>query len=82
MYLFRSWVDIWLINLQGAPYKYIVAVDSTPFEESPRVVTRSLELLQEKVQLVHSETEFNEILSVGYFEGQKMDVGLLSHMHL
>lgn len=57
----------------GAPYKYIVAVDSTPFEECPRAVTRSLELIQERVKLVHPETEFNEILSVGYFEGQKMD---------
>ena len=58
----------------GEPYKFIVDVSSVPFDKSPPVVQRALEILHERVQLVQPETQFNEILSVGYFEDQKMDV--------
>ncbi|KAH0604676.1 uncharacterized protein H6S33_006344 [Morchella sextelata] len=57
----------------GAPYKFIAKVDSSPFDKSPPVVSQALSLITARARLVHANAEFNEILSVGYFEGQKMD---------
>ncbi|OCF74843.1 hypothetical protein I204_03685 [Kwoniella mangroviensis CBS 8886] len=57
----------------GAAYKYQVDTLSYPFEKSPECVTRSLDLIKDRVRLILSEEiVFNEILSVMYREGQKM----------
>ncbi|KAK6335872.1 hypothetical protein TWF730_003246 [Orbilia blumenaviensis] len=58
----------------GAPYKYIVEVDSLSFEQSPRVVQQALKILQTDVTLmVPDALPMNEVLNVAYFEEQKMD---------
>ncbi|KAF3940512.1 hypothetical protein ABW19_dt0206953 [Dactylella cylindrospora] len=58
----------------GAPYKYIVEVDSLPFEKSPEVVRQALKTLQADVsQAIPGALPMNEILNVAYFEEQKMD---------
>ncbi|PWW78946.1 hypothetical protein C7212DRAFT_350198 [Tuber magnatum] len=57
----------------GAPYKFIVDVNSLPFNDSPPVVLKALRLIHQRVQLIHPEAQFNEVLNVGYFEKQKMD---------
>lgn len=44
------------------------------------MVSRALEVIHDRVNLVHPEAQFNEVLSVGYFEKQKMDVS--SHLTL
>ncbi|KAL7266780.1 hypothetical protein RUND412_010657 [Rhizina undulata] len=56
----------------GKPYKFVVDVDSMPFDEAPEVVNKALELIHKRVGLVYPDAEFNEILSVGYFQQQKM----------
>ncbi|KAL7265870.1 hypothetical protein RUND412_011602, partial [Rhizina undulata] len=43
-----------------------------PFDQSPEVVNKALELIHKRVGLIYPDAEFNEILSVGYFEEQKM----------
>ena len=58
----------------GAPYKFIVDVNSLPFEDSPPVVLKALRLIHQRAQLIYPKAEFNEVLNVGYFEKQKMDV--------
>lgn len=65
-----------LVIIQGAPYKYIVAVDSLPFDSAPPVVTKALNVITERVRLIHETAEFNEILSVGYYEKMKMEVSV------
>lgn len=40
------------------------------------MVSRALEVIHDRVNLVHPEAQFNEVLNVGYFEKQKMDVSL------
>ncbi|KAK6343020.1 hypothetical protein TWF718_008398 [Orbilia javanica] len=58
----------------GAPYKYIVEVDSISFEQSPKAVQRALQILQKDVTVMVPEAlPMNEILNVAYFEEQKMD---------
>ncbi|KAK6532773.1 hypothetical protein TWF281_006949 [Arthrobotrys megalospora] len=58
----------------GAPYKYIVEVDSLPFEQSPEVVQQALGTLQADVtQMIPDALPMNEVLNVAYFEEQKMD---------
>ncbi|KAK6540766.1 hypothetical protein TWF694_008156 [Orbilia ellipsospora] len=58
----------------GAPYKYIVEVDSLSFEDSPKVVQRALEKLQMDVtRMIPDALPMNEVLNVAYFEEQKMD---------
>ncbi|KAL7266064.1 hypothetical protein RUND412_011403 [Rhizina undulata] len=51
----------------GKPYKLVVDVDSMPFDKSPEVVNKGLELIHKRVGLIYPDAEFNEILSVGYF---------------
>ena len=58
----------------GAPYKFIVDVNSVPFEDSPPVVLKALHLIRQRARLISPEAQFNEVLNVGYFEKQKMDV--------
>ncbi|KAL1410253.1 hypothetical protein Q8F55_004259 [Vanrija albida] len=58
----------------GASYKYIVETLSYTFAESPPSVMDALQLIRERVASVLGErVEFNEILSVMYREGQKMN---------
>ncbi|KAF3243314.1 hypothetical protein TWF128_010285 [Orbilia oligospora] len=58
----------------GAPYKYIVEVDSLSFEESPQVVRQALDALQTDVtRMIPGALPMNEVLNVAYFEEQKMD---------
>ncbi|EWC44543.1 hypothetical protein DRE_06715 [Drechslerella stenobrocha 248] len=58
----------------GAPYKYIVEVDSLSFEESPAVVQQALKTLQADVsRTIPDALTMNEVLNVAYFEEQKMD---------
>ncbi|WEW56506.1 hypothetical protein PRK78_001951 [Emydomyces testavorans] len=55
----------------GMPYKYIVAVDSKPFSETPPFLLRALGRLTWAVQKTVPPTEFqqpNELLTLGYFE--------------
>ncbi|KAL7267215.1 hypothetical protein RUND412_010205 [Rhizina undulata] len=59
-------------NYYGKPYKFVVDVDSMPFDQSPEVVNKALELIHKRVALIYPDAEFNEILRVGYFEEQKM----------
>ena len=69
-----------LIAFQGQPYKY-VAQHKTEFNwnEAPAVAYHAKKFLQERVSLVHPDAlEFNEILSVGYFEGGRMGVSTLA----
>jgi hypothetical protein len=66
---------------KGAPYKYIVAQDSTPFVQAPDVIIRALKRLtwagKETLDDKHEEFwEFNEMLSVGYFEKSHMSVSI------
>ncbi|KAK6504338.1 hypothetical protein TWF506_002541 [Arthrobotrys conoides] len=58
----------------GAPYKYIVEVDSLSFEQSPQVVRQALDTLQTDVtRMIPEALPMNEVLNVAYFEEQKMD---------
>ncbi|KAK6336185.1 hypothetical protein TWF696_001748 [Orbilia brochopaga] len=58
----------------GAPYKYIVEVDSLSFEDSPFVVQQALKILQKDVSdMIPDALPMNEVLNVAYFEEQKMD---------
>ena len=61
------------------PYKYIVSVDSKSFSEAHPTIMNVLHRLSWAAQkVVHdgSFTEFNELLAVGYFEDQRMNVSL------
>lgn len=59
------------------PYKYVVAVDSKGFREAPKEILRALHRLTwagEQSVTDGSFNKFNELLTVGYFEEQKMGV--------
>src|SRR5437764_13969510 len=58
----------------GAPYKFVIKTLTQPFDECAPVITEALELLRERVRMVIPEIEFNEILSVAYMQGQRMEV--------
>ena len=58
----------------GAPYKFIIKTSTQPFSDAAPVIKEVLELLRERVGMVVPGCEFNEILSVAYMEGQRMDV--------
>jgi hypothetical protein len=60
----------------GAPYKFIVKTSTQPLEEAAAVITEALELLRSRVNLMISAV-FNEVLSVTYMEGQRMEVKAL-----
>jgi len=59
------------------PYKYVIDVDSKSFKEAPRVIhcarTR-LNWAGEYVVKDGSFQTFNELLTLGYFEKQKINV--------
>jgi hypothetical protein len=59
------------------PYKYIVAVDSKPFEGAPKVIMDGLNRLTWAGKHTVSDKEFlqfNELLALGYFEEQSIGV--------
>jgi hypothetical protein len=59
------------------PYKYVVEVDSRSFAEAPPLVLNVLRRLSWAArEALGSEPmqQFNEMLAVGYFEEQKMNV--------
>ncbi|KAI9676062.1 MAG: hypothetical protein M1817_000805 [Caeruleum heppii] len=62
----------------GMPYKYVVEVASKPFSEAPNVLVQALHrIIWAGEKSVNDgsfdDAKFNEMLTVGYFEGQKMD---------
>lgn len=62
------------------PYSYIVDVDSKSFSEAPDPILRALHRLTwagEQTVTDGSFMKFNELLTIGYFEEQKMSVSLL-----
>jgi hypothetical protein len=61
------------IHNAGVPYKFVVKTSTQPLEEAAPVIGETLELLRERVNLLVS-CNFNEILSVAYMEGQRMEV--------
>lgn len=63
----------------GAPYKFIVKTSTQPLEEAAPVITEALELLRGRVNLMISAV-FNEVLSVTYMEGQRMEVKALESL--
>ncbi|PMD13007.1 hypothetical protein NA56DRAFT_446468 [Hyaloscypha hepaticicola] len=73
--LTAHWATNW-----GAPYKYRVAQESRPFKDAPSVIISAITQLssagKKSVALggeaFGSFNEFNEMLSVGYFEGSHM----------
>ena len=64
------------VHNAGAPYKFIVKTSTQPLAEAAPVITEALELLKSRVNLM-IPVDFNEILSVAYMEGQRMEVNVL-----
>ncbi|KAI9814327.1 MAG: hypothetical protein M1832_005907 [Thelocarpon impressellum] len=59
----------------GMPYKYVVDVDSKSFGEAPEVVLSALNRLTwagEQSSTDHDFKYYNELLTLGYFEEQKI----------
>jgi len=59
------------------PYKYVVSVDSRPFNTAPQVILASLGRLTWATQHTVKQEEFlkpNELLTLGYFE--EMAIGV------
>lgn len=62
------------------PYSYIVDVDSKGFSEAPSTILRALHRLTwagEQTVTDGTFKKFNELLTIGYFEDQKMSVSWL-----
>lgn len=57
----------------GAPYKFVVQTASQPLDEAAPVIREAIDLIQKRANIL-VPCEFNEILSVAYMEGQRMDV--------
>ena len=69
---------------QGAPYDYIVDVESIPFDHAPESILRAVKRMEwasEKVFPDASIKKFNELLLLGYFEDQKISVSSLNSVH-
>ncbi|KZF22959.1 hypothetical protein L228DRAFT_283021 [Xylona heveae TC161] len=59
----------------GMDYKYVVDVDSKSFQEAPQLITDAVNRLTwAGAYVVNDESfmNFNELLAIGYFEGQKI----------
>lgn len=56
----------------GEPYKFVIKTSTQPLEEAAPVISEVLDLLKKRANLF-VPCEFNEILSVTYMEGQKME---------
>jgi hypothetical protein len=61
------------VHNAGAPYKFIIKTSTQPLDEAAPVITEALEVLKKTVNMI-VPCDFNEILSVAYMEGQKMEV--------
>jgi hypothetical protein len=61
------------VHNAGAPYKFIIKTSTQPLDEAAPVITDALEVLKKTVNMI-VPCDFNEILSVAYMEGQKMEV--------
>jgi hypothetical protein len=57
----------------GAPYKFVVQTASQPLDEAAPVIREAIDLIRQRSKLL-LDCEFNEILSVAYMEGQRMEV--------
>lgn len=58
----------------GAPYKFVIQTSTQPFDEVAPVINQVLELLKERVRMVIPGYDSNELLTVAYMEGQRMEV--------
>jgi len=56
----------------GAPYKFVIKTATQPLEEAAPVISEVLDFLKKRANLF-VPCEFNEILTVAYMEGQKME---------
>ena len=61
------------VHNAGAPYKFVIKTSTQPMAEAAPVITEALNLLRDRVNLM-VPCDFNEILSVAYMEGQRMEV--------
>lgn len=63
------------------PYKYVVSVDSKPFNEAPGEILRALGRLCWATKEAVSPDEYfhppNELLALGYFEDMKIGASLV-----
>ena len=59
--------------------QYVAETNNTvPFDRAPAVVNKALDLIKCRASTTcENDTEFNEILTVAYLEGQKMNVSCL-----
>jgi hypothetical protein len=57
----------------GAPYKFIVKTSTQPMADAAPVIAETMDVLKKRVNLI-VPCDFNEILSVAYMEGQRMEV--------
>ena len=59
--------------------QYVAETNNTvPFDRAPAVVNKALDLIKRRASITcENDTEFNEILTVAYLEGQKMNVSCL-----
>lgn len=57
----------------GAPYKFILKTSTQPLNEAAEVIKEVMDFVKSRANLV-VPCEFNEILSVAYMEGQRMEV--------
>lgn len=64
---------------QGMPYKYIVSVNSKPFEGAPDVIMNGLNRLTwaGKHAVGKDYQGANELLALGYFEKQQIHVSYM-----
>lgn len=66
----------------GAPYKHVVAIETTPMNGAPSVVQQSMSVIQDHVRNAlmrmkcFDDVSFNEILAIAYMEEQKMGVSI------
>ena len=62
--------------------QYVAGTNNTvPFDRTPAVVSKALNLIKSRASIIcENDTEFNEILTVAYMEGQKMNVSCLCNL--
>jgi hypothetical protein len=73
------------LTVQGAPYKYGVRQLSKSFEEAPAVILKAIKRLTWAGEHAltgefESFKQFNECLSIGYFENTKIGVSTVKTM--
>ena len=62
--------------------QYVAGTNNTvPFDRAPVVVSKALNLIKSRASIIcENDTEFNEILTVAYMEGQKTNVSCLCNL--